>query len=68
MIKAKKKYGQNFLVDKGVINKIIQAINPNNSEKILEIGPGLGALTTQILNKIDHINVVEIDPDMIKAL
>ena len=39
MIKAKKKYGQNFLVDKGVINKIIQAINPNNSEKILEIGP-----------------------------
>ena len=68
MIKAKKKYGQNFLVDKGVINKIIEAINPNNSEKILEIGPGLGALTTQILNKIDHIDVVEIDPDMIKVL
>ena len=68
MIKAKKKYGQNFLVDKGVINKIIEAINPSNSEKILEIGPGLGALTSQILNKIDHIDVVEIDPDMIKAL
>ena len=68
MIKAKKKYGQNFLVDKGVINKIIGAINPKNSEKILEIGPGLGALTTQILNKIDHIDVVEIDPDMIKVL
>lgn len=68
MIKAKKKYGQNFLIDKGVIKKIIEAINPKNSEKILEIGPGLGALTTQMLNKIDHIDVVEIDPDMIKIL
>jgi len=68
MIKPKKKYGQNFLVDKGVINKITEAINPNNTDKILEIGPGLGALTIQILNKIDHIDVVEIDPDMIKVL
>ena len=68
MIKAKKKYGQNFLVDKGVIDKIIKSINPKNLEKILEIGPGLGALTSQILNKIDHIDVVEIDPDMIKVL
>ena len=68
MIKAKKRYGQNFLVDKGVINKITQAINPCNSERILEIGPGTGALTTQILKKIDHIDVVEIDTDMIKAL
>ena len=68
MIKAKKKYGQNFLVDKDVINKIIKSINPKNLEKILEIGPGLGALTSQILNKIDHIDVVEIDPDMIKVL
>ena len=42
MIKAKKKYGQNFLIDKGVINKIIEAINPKNLDKILEIGPGLG--------------------------
>ena len=54
MIKAKKKYGQNFLVDKGVIDKIIKSINPKNLEKILEIGPGLGALTSQILNKIDQ--------------
>jgi|TARA_B110000259_G_C14030539_1_gene406465 16S rRNA (adenine1518-N6/adenine1519-N6)-dimethyltransferase len=68
MTKAKKKYGQNFLVDQGIINKIIEAINPSNTEKILEIGPGLGALTTQILNKIKHIDVVEIDPDMIKVL
>ena len=68
MIKAKKKYGQNFLIDKGVINKIIEAINPKNLDQILEIGPGLGALTSQILNKVDHIDVVEIDPDMIKIL
>ena len=43
MIRAKKKYGQNFLTDKGIINQIIAAINPSKSEKILEIGPGLGA-------------------------
>ena len=68
MIRAKKKYGQNFLTDKGVINQIIAAINPSKSEKILEIGPGLGALTIPLLTKVDHIDAVEIDPDMIAAL
>ena len=68
MIRAKKKYGQNFLTDKGIINQIIAAINPSKSEKILEIGPGLGALTIPLLTKVDHIDAVEIDPDMIAAL
>ena len=68
MIKAKKKYGQNFLIDKGIISQIVEAINPVNSDLILEIGPGLGALTFPILQKIDRIDVIEIDPDMIKEL
>jgi len=68
MIKAKKKYGQNFLIDKGIISQIVEAINPVNSDLILEIGPGLGALTFPILQKIDRIDVIEIDADMIKEL
>jgi 16S rRNA (adenine1518-N6/adenine1519-N6)-dimethyltransferase len=67
-LKAKKKFGQNFLVDRYFISKIINEINPKESTNILEIGPGKGAITEPILKKIHHISVVEIDHDMIKIL
>ena len=67
-MKAKKKFGQNFLVDRYYISKIIKEINPKEESTILEIGPGKGAITEPILKKINHISVVEIDPDMIKIL
>ena len=67
-MKAKKKFGQNFLVDRYFISKIIKEINPKEGNNILEIGPGKGAITVPILKKIKHISVVEIDPDMIKIL
>ena len=67
-MKAKKKFGQNFLVDRYFISKIINEINPKEESIILEIGPGKGAITEPILKKINHISVVEIDPDMIKIL
>ena len=67
-MKAKKKFGQNFLVDRYFISKIINEINPKEESTILEIGPGKGAITEPILKKINHISVVEIDPDMIKIL
>jgi 16S rRNA (adenine1518-N6/adenine1519-N6)-dimethyltransferase len=67
-LKAKKKFGQNFLVDRYFISKIINEINPKEGNIILEIGPGKGAITEPILKKINHISVVEIDPDMIKIL
>jgi len=67
-LKAKKKFGQNFLVDRYFITKIIYEINPKRESSILEIGPGKGAITEPILKKINHISVVEIDPDMIKIL
>ena len=67
-MKAKKKFGQNFLVDRYYISKIINEINPKQESNILEIGPGKGAITEPILKKINHISVVEIDPDMIKIL
>tara|TARA_B100000767_G_scaffold68369_1_gene64940 strand:- start:3799 stop:4581 length:783 start_codon:yes stop_codon:yes gene_type:complete len=67
-LKAKKKFGQNFLTDRYFISKIIKEINPKQDDRILEIGPGKGAITEPILKKINHISVVEIDPDMIKIL
>ena len=67
-MKAKKKFGQNFLVDRYFISKIIKEINPKEENNILEIGPGKGAITEPVLKKINHISVVEIDPDMIKIL
>ena len=68
MIRAKKKFGQNFLIDQHIIKQIIDSINPNKEQSILEIGPGLGALTIPLLNKLHHINVVEIDTDMVEFL
>ncbi|MBT4759284.1 MAG: 16S rRNA (adenine(1518)-N(6)/adenine(1519)-N(6))-dimethyltransferase, partial [Nitrosomonadales bacterium] len=67
-MKAKKKFGQNFLIDSHYVAKIIKEINPKESDNILEIGPGLGAITNPILKKVRHISVVEIDPDMVKIL
>ena len=61
-IPARKKWGQNFLIDPNIINKIISVLNLNANNHILEIGPGKGALTKQ-LSKIGHqITAIEIDP------
>jgi len=68
MIRAKKRFGQNFLIDQQVIKKILNSINPDKSKSVLEIGPGLGALTIPLLTKLNHINVVEIDTDMVEFL
>ena len=66
MIKAKKKFGQNFLKDELVLNKIIQSM-PNDDLKVVEIGPGLGDLTKKLLQ---HKNVIafEIDDELCKFL
>ena len=62
---AKKRFGQNFLTDQAVIASLISAINPQNSDLLVEIGPGLGALTKPLLKKVDHLHVVEIDRDIV---
>lgn len=66
--KTKKRFGQHFLHDGGVIQKIIHDIHPQASERFVEIGPGLGALTFPLLEKIDALDVIEIDRDVIKKL
>ena len=68
MIRAKKRFGQNFLIDQQIIKQILDSINADKAQSVLEIGPGLGALTIPLLNKLNHIDVVEIDKDMVKVL
>ena len=68
MHKAKKKFGQNFLVDERIIADIISAIRPEPEDHMVEIGPGLGALTRPLLKKLNHLHVVEIDRDIIARL
>ena len=62
---AKKRFGQNFLVDQSIINSLVDAIHPQENETIIEIGPGLGALTKPLLNSITELHVVEIDRDIV---
>jgi len=65
---ARKRFGQNFLVCRGTIAKIVDAISPRRTDRIVEIGPGLGALTEPLLERLDHLAVVEIDRDLIARL
>jgi 16S rRNA (adenine1518-N6/adenine1519-N6)-dimethyltransferase len=65
---ARKRFGQNFLVSPGVIRKIIDAVAPRVGDTVVEIGPGLGALTEPLLTRVDHLHVVEIDRDLIARL
>ena len=64
----KKKWGQNFINDKNIINKIISVFNPNKNDTILEIGPGRGALTIPLSKISKEIIAIEIDPMLCKIL
>ena len=66
--RPRKRFGQNFLVSPGVIRKIIEAIAPRPGDTVVEIGPGLGALTEPLLERLAHLQVVEIDRDLIDRL
>lgn len=63
---AKKRFGQNFLTDQSIINSLIDAIAPKTEDLMVEIGPGLGALTQPLLKRLHHLHVVEIDRDIIQ--
>jgi 16S rRNA (adenine1518-N6/adenine1519-N6)-dimethyltransferase len=66
--KARKRFGQNFLHDANIINKIVLAINPKEGQNLVEIGPGMGAITGPVLEVTGALNVVEIDRDLIPRL
>ncbi|WP_127995793.1 16S rRNA (adenine(1518)-N(6)/adenine(1519)-N(6))-dimethyltransferase RsmA [Piscinibacter defluvii] len=65
---ARKRFGQHFLVDDGVIAAIVRAIDPRPGEAIVEIGPGLGALTQPLLERCGALTVVELDRDLAARL
>ncbi len=64
----KKKYGQHFLHDKNIIRKIISVVQPKKNDDFIEIGPGAGALTNPLVDKVDRITLIEKDIDLIPLL
>ncbi len=65
---VRKRFGQHFLHDPGVIRRIIDAIAPQPGERVVEVGPGGGALTWGLLERAKHLHVIEIDRDLAQAL
>ncbi len=65
---ARKRFGQNFLTDESVIESIVRAIGPSRGDRVIEIGPGLSALTVPLHERLDHLTVIEIDRDLAARL
>ncbi|RJS94002.1 16S rRNA (adenine(1518)-N(6)/adenine(1519)-N(6))-dimethyltransferase RsmA [Salinisphaera sp. Q1T1-3] len=65
---ARKRFGQHFLHERGVIDRILSAIAPAPDDHVVEIGPGQGALTTPLRACLDRLEVIEIDRDLIAEL
>ena len=65
---ARKRFGQNFLHDDYVIGQIVSAINPQHEQNLVEIGPGLGALTDPVCDEVEALTVIELDRDLAKRL
>jgi 16S rRNA (adenine1518-N6/adenine1519-N6)-dimethyltransferase len=64
----RKRFGQHFLHDHGILRKIVQAITPARGDNIVEIGPGEGALTLPLLRELGHMTVIELDRDLVPRL
>jgi 16S rRNA (adenine1518-N6/adenine1519-N6)-dimethyltransferase len=65
---TRKRFGQHFLVDRHYIGRIVDAIDPQAADRMVEIGPGLGALTRPLLDRLRHLTAVEIDRDLASRL
>ena len=68
MHRARKRFGQHFLHDRQVIEAILQAVDPRPGERLVEIGPGHGALTLPLLRRAGRLTAIEIDRDLVAAL
>jgi 16S rRNA (adenine1518-N6/adenine1519-N6)-dimethyltransferase len=64
----RKRFGQHFLTDTGVLDAIVRAIDPKPGQALIEIGPGLGALTQPLLERCQHLTVIELDRDLAARL
>ena len=65
---ARKRFGQNFLQDQGIIDSIVRAIDPQPDERLIEIGPGLAALTQPLVERAGRMTVIELDRDLAARL
>ena len=65
---ARKRFGQHFLTDRGIIEDIVQAIAPKAGQAMVEIGPGLAALTQPLVERLGHLTVIELDRDLAQQL
>ena len=66
--KARKRFGQHFLTDRHYLERIVGAISPARDDRMVEIGPGTGILTDELVPALQHLHVVEIDRDLAAAL
>lgn len=64
----RKRFGQHFLIDETVLERTVNAFHPKDNDLVLEIGPGTGALTEYLLDRISHLTAVELDRDLIAPL
>ena len=64
----RKRFGQHFLTDRSIIEAIVQAIAPRAGETMVEIGPGLAALTQPLVERLGHLTVIELDRDLAQQL
>jgi len=65
---ARKRFGQHFLTDDSVIERIVDAIDPQPGQAVVEIGPGLGAMTGPLARRLDRLSVIELDRDLAQRL
>ena len=66
--RARKRFGQHFLTDPGVIDEIVRAVSPGPDDVIVEIGPGQGAITESLAISAGHLHLVELDRDLVARL
>ncbi len=66
--RARKRFGQHFLTDPGVIDAIVRAIHPGKEDVIVEIGPGRGAITDELARRAGHLHAIELDRDLAALL
>ncbi len=66
--RPRKRFGQNFLHDPGIIRRIVQAISPRPGDNLVEIGPGQGAITTELLPLVERMHAIELDRDLVGPL
>jgi len=66
--RPRKRFGQNFLHDPGTIRRIVRLVDPGPDDRLVEIGPGRGAITASLLKAAGHLDAVELDRDLVDPL